>query len=123
MPEEYWPLASDTKDIASNFKLERYKYILQQIHFLNENRVLRAFGDRGMPSRKGGIPLATTASQGLRCEQEPPAQEVDLGPPKHGPLQHLQAIDLAFDGAVTPTQREACFHRLIVSPQPSGKAL
>jgi hypothetical protein len=50
----------------------------------------------------GGVAMATTLRQRLRCEQEPPAQEVDLGAPKYRPLQHLQAINLAFDGAITP---------------------
>jgi hypothetical protein len=50
----------------------------------------------------GELVLTTTPEQKLRCEQEPLAQEVELGTPKHGSLQHLQAINLAFDGAITP---------------------
>ena len=67
-------------------------------------------------------PVAMQPEQGLRCEQESSAQEVELGASKHRPLPHLQAIHLAFDGAITPGQRDPSFHRLIVRPQPSGTA-
>jgi hypothetical protein len=55
-------------------------------------------------------------------EQKPVAQQVELGTPKHRLLQHLQAVDLSLDRAVTPTQQDASFDRLIVCAQPYGKA-
>ena len=61
-----------------------------------------------------GCPVGTTLSQGVLCEQEPSTQEVHACTPKHRSLQHLQAINLAFDLSVAPTQREASFHCVIV---------
>ena len=50
---------------------------------------------------KLGWPMTTTPEQRLRCEQEPPAQKVDFGTPKHLTLEHLQAAEVAFH-CVTP---------------------
>ena len=55
-------------------------------------RVLRAFGDYGNDMGvKLHWPVTTQREQWLCCEQEPPAQKVDLGAPKHGPLQLAMA--------------------------------
>ena len=42
---------------------------------------------------------------------------------KHLPLQHFEAIDVAFDRAVAPGQREPCFDGRIVVAQPLRKTL
>src|SRR5215471_7843451 len=68
-------------------------------------------------------PVEAMPPPGSRREQEPLAQQVELGAPKHRALQHLQAVDLAFDRAITPGQHQAGFHGFIVRAQPYGKAL
>src|SRR4029434_5157442 len=55
--------------------------------------------------------------------QEAVPQEIEVCPAKHLPLQHFEAIDVAFDGAVAPGQREPCFDGGIVVAQPLRKAL
>jgi hypothetical protein len=64
---------------------------------------------------------AARSAEGPRHEQKPSAQEVNLGASKHGALEHLQGIDVALDGAGTPTQREAGFDRSIVRASPVAK--
>src|SRR5215510_11116835 len=57
------------------------------------------------------------------CPQEAVLQEIEVCTAKHLPLQHFEAIDVAFDGAVAPGQREPCFDGGIVVAQPLRKAL
>ena len=51
----------------------------------------------------------------------PPGQEIEACPAEHLTLQHLQAIDLAFDRALAPGQRDRCLDGSDVRPEPSGE--
>jgi len=55
-------------------------------------------------------------------EQEAAAEEIEVCPAKHLALQHFQPVDMALDGTVAPGQRHPRFDRLIVVPEPCGKA-
>src|SRR5262249_46884464 len=55
--------------------------------------------------------------------QEAVSQEIEVCTAKHLPLQHFEAIDVAFDRAVAPGQREPCFDGGIVVAQPLRKTL
>jgi hypothetical protein len=56
-------------------------------------------------------------------EEETATEEIEMCPPKHLALQHFQAIDMAFDGAGAPRQRDPGFDRRIVLLEPSRKTL
>src|SRR5438132_14425990 len=66
-------------------------------------------------------PWAAAPPQELRCQQEPLAQQVELGAPEHLALEHLQAVDVAFDWAIAPRQPEAGFDGLIIRAEPHRK--
>jgi hypothetical protein len=68
-------------------------------------------------------PHAARSAEGSRRAQEPPAQQVELGAPKHLALEHLQAVDVAFDWAIAPRQPETGFDGLVVRAEPHSKAL
>src|SRR6266446_3563368 len=53
---------------------------------------------------------------------EAAAEEIEVCPAKHLALQHFQPVDMALDGTVAPGQRHPRFDRLIVVPEPCGKA-
>lgn len=44
----------------------------------------------------------STAVGCSRRQEEASGQEIELGPAEHLAFEHLQAVDLAFDGALTP---------------------
>jgi hypothetical protein len=49
-------------------------------------------------------------------EEETSGQQIESRPAKHLALEHLQAIDLPFDGALTPGQRDPGLHGGIIRP-------
>src|SRR5215212_8900975 len=50
-------------------------------------------------------------------------QQVEVSPPVHLSLDHLQPVDLPFRLPVAPLSGERGRDRLAVAPQPGGKAL
>src|SRR5918994_3691730 len=50
------------------------------------------------------------------------AEEIEPRPAKHLALEHLQAIDVPFDRALTPGPRDPGFHGGVILTQPFGKA-
>jgi hypothetical protein len=55
-------------------------------------------------------------------QEEASGQQIDSRSAKHLTLQHLQAINLPFDRALTPRQRHCCLDGGIVLVEPSGEA-
>jgi hypothetical protein len=69
------------------------------------------------------LPLNQSMSRRwLGCEEEAPSQQIELGAAKHLALEQLQAIDLPFDGALTPGQRDPGLHGGIIGTSSFGKA-
>jgi hypothetical protein len=57
------------------------------------------------------------------CRQaEASGQQIEPGPAEHLALQHLQAVDVPFNGALTPRQRHRCRDSSVILTQASGKA-
>jgi hypothetical protein len=54
---------------------------------------------------------------------EAAAEEIKTRAAKHLALQHFEAIHMPRDRPMTPRQRDAGFHRLLVLIPPRGKAL
>ena len=59
----------------------------------------------------------------LRRQEKALLEQIEFGTAKHLALQHLEAVDVAFDRAVTPGQGDPGFDRVIVVAQPFGKPL
>ena len=55
--------------------------------------------------------------------EEAVAQEIEACPAKHLAFQHFEAINMPFDRAGTPRQRDTGFHGLIVLMQAGSEAL
>ena len=77
----------------------------QHLFLSMRKRFTRTFGEKGLSSK---YTLA---------------QQVKLGSPKHGPLDHFEAIDLALDLAIADGQGERGEHGSIVTAQAGGEAL
>jgi hypothetical protein len=57
------------------------------------------------------------------CRQEEASgQQIEPGPAEHLALEQLQAVDLAFDRALAPGQRDGGLDGGQVCPEPSGEA-
>lgn len=59
----------------------------------------------------------------LRRQQKTPLEQIEFRPAKHLALQHLEAVDVAFDWAITPAQGDSGFDGVIVIAQSFGKPL
>ena len=55
--------------------------------------------------------------------QHAQAEQVEVGPAEHGPLDSFQAIDLPFGLALTPGLGDPGFYGGAVLPHPEGEAL
>ena len=55
--------------------------------------------------------------------QEAAAEQIEVCPAKHLAFHHFEAINMPFDRAGTPRQRDAGFHGLIVLLQAGREAL
>src|SRR5207245_9222008 len=73
-------------------------------------------GRRTWAYERPGLPLAGSP-------QEAAAQEIEACPAKHLAFQHFEAINMPFDRAGTPRQRDAGFHGFIVLMQAGSEAL
>jgi len=62
-------------------------------------------------------------TRGLRRQQNALPQKINIGPAIHLTFKHLQSVNLAFDWAGAPGQRQPGFHRLIVVSQATRKPL
>ena len=70
-----------------------------------------------VPAANGvGLPLAGRP-------QKAATQEIEVGAAKHLALEQFEAIDVAFDGAVTPRHGPPSFDGGIVVAQPLRKTL
>jgi hypothetical protein len=58
----------------------------------------------------------------LGHQEKTSGQQIELGPAKHLALEQLQAVDLAFDRALTPRQRHPGLHGGVIRTQSFGKA-
>ena len=70
--------------------------------------------------------LASPRSVGMPLTGHPHkavAQEIEVGTAKHLALEHFEAIDVTFDGAVTPRHGHPRFDSRIVVAQPLRKTL
>jgi hypothetical protein len=56
------------------------------------------------------------------CQEEASGQQIEPRPAKHLALEQLQPIDVPFDRALAPRQRDRGLDGGIVRAQPSGKA-
>jgi hypothetical protein len=57
-----------------------------------------------------------------RRQQEASGQQIEPSSAKHLALEHLEAVDLPFNGALALGQRHAGFHGGIILAQSFGKA-
>jgi hypothetical protein len=55
-------------------------------------------------------------------QQNASGEEIESGPAEHLALQHLQAVDVPFDGALTPRQRHCCLDSSVILTQAFGQA-
>ncbi len=55
-------------------------------------------------------------------QEEASGEEIEPCPAEHLALQQLQAVDVPFDGALTPRQRDGGLDGGQVRPEPSGEA-
>lgn len=66
--------------------------------------------------------LWRTSGAGVLLDQEnATAKKVEVGSAKHLPLQHFHAINIAFDSAATPLQRETVADSIVVFEQTIGE--
>src|SRR5262245_28659279 len=70
-------------------------------------------------------PSASVAASApsLRRQEKALLEQIEFGPAIHLALQHFEAIDVAFDRAITPGQGDAGFDGVIVITQPFRKPL
>ena len=57
------------------------------------------------------------------CQEEASGEHIEPRSAKHLPFQHLQPIDVSFDGALTPGQGYGGSDGGHIRPEPSGEAL
>ena len=81
-------------------------------------------GLRGLRRSRGVLLLPWPAILGYplaRRPEEAVPQEIQMRPAKHGALEHFEAVDMAFDRAVTPGHRDPGFDGGIIVAQPLRK--
>src|SRR2546425_8649320 len=71
----------------------------------------------------GSMPSGVALCMISRVIEHTQSQQINIGPAKHLPFEHLQSVDLPLHRTRTPRQCQARFHRLIVLPYAVGKAL
>jgi hypothetical protein len=59
----------------------------------------------------------------LRGQQKAPLEQITCGPAKHLALQHLEAVDVAFNRAGTPREGDPGFDGVIVVAESLRKPL
>jgi hypothetical protein len=69
-----------------------------------------------------GVPELWTATDRSRRQQEPSGEAIEACPAIHLALEHLQVVDLAFEGALTPGQGHGGVDGGHVRPEPFGEA-
>ena len=115
-------LAELRRDVA---RLGFVREQIKQVEDAQVERLQRASGERShtmMRLLAWGISRACRAAVPQSCGvQQADAQERETGPAIHGPLQHLQPVDLAFGRACGPGQVEGRLHGGEVVAQAGGE--
>src|SRR5262249_42851964 len=79
---------------------------------------------RGLRRSRGVLLLPWPAILGCPLARRPEKavpQEIKMRPAKHVALEHFEAVDMAFDRAVTPGHRDPGFDSGIIAAQPLRK--
>jgi hypothetical protein len=99
---------------------DRYRMVYPRIVStdLNALRLLAGFGDDGRRTHViAGTGLEWWMTRAWLCrQQEAPGQQIEPGPAEHLTLEQLQAIDVPFDGSLTPGQRHPGLDGGIIGP-------
>ena len=114
-----WPLL-----VISECELGRVVAPITLLDGAHPGRIVRSDLQAGQPALMVEPPSAVAAIvPALRRQEKALLEQIEFGTAKHLALQHLEAVDMAFDRAVTPGQGNPGFDGLIVIAQPLRKPL